>query len=289
MGARYNFSHYYRTQKILQSSFVEYLFYIWAMKNKKAIATIAIGEKYLATFNNICCENWEAYGDRFGYDIILITSPLDVSQRAMNRSASWQKLLILSQSWSNEYERIVWVDLDVIINNTNAYDICDGVPIDMVGAVDAYSIPTKEIHDISLKRMYANWFEMGIPFIDNLQPGAYYTNRGIPGGDLDSVVQAGVFVCSPNHHKEIFESIYYKYEDTNGAEWNYEMPAFSYELLRRGLVKYISPRFNFCVSNIESAFYWGMKENCLKQIHDLSIFMHFAGCMDRMNDAKKLI
>ena len=259
------------------------------MKNKKAIVTIAIGDKYLATFNNICCENWEAYGNRFGYDIILITSPLDVSQRAMNRSASWQKLLILSQSWSNEYERIVWVDLDVIINNANAYDICDGVPIDMVGAVDAYSIPTKEIHDISLKRMYANWLEMGVPFIDNLQPGAYYTNRGIPGDDLDSVVQAGVFVCSPKHHKEIFESVYYKYEDTNGAEWNYEMPAFSYELLRRGLVKYISPRFNFCVSNIESAFYWGMKESCLKQIHDLSIFMHFAGCMDRMNDAKKII
>lgn len=257
--------------------------------NSKAIVTIAIGEKYLSIFNDICHANWNSYCDKFGYDLIVIAHPLDSSERANKRSPSWQKLLILSQPWSNKYERIVWIDLDVIINNENAYDICDGVPIDMIGAVDAYSIPTKEIHDISLKRMYNQWELMGVPFINNLTAGQYYTNRGILGGHLDSVVQAGVFVCSPKHHKEVFEYIYLNYEDTNGAEWNYEMPAMSYELLERNLVKYISPSFNFCVGNIEAAFYMGVNQNCLPQIYSLSIFMHFAGCIDKMQFIKQII
>ena len=257
---------------------------------KKAIVTIAIGEKYLSTFSSICHESWDLYCDRFGYDLIVIAHPLDSSERASKRSPAWQKLLILSQPWSNEYDRIVWVDLDVIINNANAYDICNGVPIEKVGAIDAYSIPTKEIHDISLKSMYANWLDMGVPFIDNLQPGAYYTNRGIPGEDLDSVVQTGVFVCSPKNHREIFEDIYYRYEDTNGAEWNYEMTAMSYELIKNNAVHWISPRFNFCVGNIEAAFYNGMNQiEYLPRIYNLSIFMHFAGCMNKMPTMNQLL
>lgn len=256
---------------------------------KKAIVTIAIGDKYLNIFNDICHANWGVYCDKFDYDLIVIESPIDYSERAINRSPAWQKLLILSQPWSNNYERIVWIDLDVIINNENAYDICDGVPVDMIGAVDSYSIPTKGIHDISLKRMYSQWESLGVPFIQNLSPGDYYMNRGIPGGDLDSVVQTGVFVCSPKHHKEVFEYVYYNYEDTNGAEWNYEMPALSYELLKRDLVKYIPTGFNFCVGNIETAFYLGINQNCLPQIYGLSMFMHFAGCIDRMSSMKKLV
>lgn len=251
--------------------------------HKKAIVTLAIGDGYIDMFRKYCYSSWNEYCDKFGYDLILITSPLDDSPRAHKRSASWQKLLILSQEWSLEYDRIVWIDSDVIINNSYAYDICDGVPMDMVGAVDAYSIPSKEIHDIALSRLYSFWRNHSIPFLDNDTPSKYYTNRGINGNDLCEVVQAGVFVCSPGHHKTLFEKIYYGYEDTHGAEWNYEMPAMSYELIKNNAVHWISPRFNFCVSNIEAAFYNGMNpSDYLLQIYHLSIFMHFAGCTNKM-------
>lgn len=257
---------------------------------KKAIVTIAIGDKYLAIFNNVCYENWNIYCDKFGYHLIVIAHPLDYSERASNRSPAWQKLLILSQPWSNDYERIVWIDLDVIINNNNAYDICDAVPVDKVGAVDAYSIPTKEIHDIALCQLYDYWKSCSIPFLDNKTPSKYYTNRGINGEGLSYVVQTGVFACSPIHHKEIFEKIYYNYEDTHGAEWNYEMPAMSYELIKNNAVHWISPEFNFCVSNIEAAFYNGMNPiEYLPQIYNLSIFMHFAGCIDKMPITSQLL
>ncbi len=113
---------------------------------KKAIVTLAIGDEYLNMFHKYCYDSWNAYCDEYDYDLVLIKHPLDDSLRASKRSASWQKLLILSQEWSSEYDRVVWVDSDVIMNPCYAYDISDGVPMDRVGAVDAYSIPSKEIN-----------------------------------------------------------------------------------------------------------------------------------------------
>lgn len=289
------------------------IFEAGAVRPRRAMVTITIGSQYKQMFERHCAPNWKQYCDRFGYDLIVIDEPLDRSERAEKRSPAWQKLLILSQDWSQKYERIVWVDADVLINNQNALDVCDGVPMDRVGAVEAYSIPTREIHDIALRRLYQFWKENGINYVDNSTPGSYYAERGIPGGDLDHVVQTGVFVCSPKYHRDIFERIYHSYEEEGGAAGNYEMPAMSYELVRACMVTWISPRFNYCVMNLLAAFYpealgigtgrsmGGPLGTCLKKmglgsssqrkalenIHDLSMFVHFAGCaglMDMVRD-----
>lgn len=267
-------------------------------------------------FNAICRANWQKYCNIFGYELIVITQALDKTHRAQQRSAAWQKLLILSQEWSPKYTRIVWVDADVIINNKRASDICKSVPLSKVGAVEAYSIPSRELHDIALKRLYQYWKENDVPYLDNSSPSEYYTNRGIPGGDLDHVVQTGVFVSSPKYHRELFEYIYHSHEDTHGAEWNYEMPAMSYELLRANVVHWLSPRYNFCVTPLLAAFYPETQQKtttafnnitmakkfmehvlykkqtsqvsldlrrALRNIYDLSIFLHFAGCTELMD------
>ena len=91
--------------------------------------------------------------------------------------------------------------------------------------------------------------------------------------------------------------IYNSHEDMHGAEWNYEMPAMSYELIKDDKVYWISTSFNFCVGNILAAFYpdelnkknlinricnklninFAVKNKVLQNIYSLSIFMHFAG------------
>jgi len=282
---------------------------------KKAIVTITLGEKYEKLFAENCKVSWQQYCHKFDYDLIEIRENIDKSDRAQTRSPSWQKLLVLSQKWSFQYDRIVWVDADIIINNTFAYDICTGVPIEKVGAVDSYSIPTREIHDIALARLYKKWGEENVKFLNNLKPNSYYTNRGLPGDTLNEVMQAGVFVCSPKYHREIFELIYNKYEDSHGAEGNYEMPAMSYELIKANLVHWISPRFNFVVGKVLAAFYpeFNLEEKSfwiklfykvtgsgkkirneiellyLKNIYDLSIFMHFAGSINTMTKMKQLL
>lgn len=279
---------------------------------RKALVTLVIGESFNKMFNDLCRKNWNLYCEKFGYELIVIDTPLDNSERAQKRSPAWQKLLILSQPWSKDYNRIVWVDSDVLINTKHAYDIIDGVPEDKVGVVDAYGIPTREIFEISIKRMYESWDKSNTKYVNNIEPKDYYLNRKLPGENLHTVIQAGVFVCSPIFHKQIFEYVYNNYEDGRGNEYNYENPALSYELLRNNLVEFISFRFNFCVLEMMTAFYpselnelvskksimsrvlnklrrmVGIKEEdkykktVLKNLYDLSIFMHFAGCAKDM-------
>ena len=136
-------------------------------------------------------------------------------------------------------------------------------------------------------------------------------NRGLAGKDIDAVVQCGSFVCSQTH-KNLFEYIYYNYEDTHGAEWNYEMPAMSFELMKNNVVHWIPSQFNFCVSDLIATFYpfifhetnfatttvaginavkkkLGLscsipnnQRQALINIFDLRYFIHFAGCSNLM-------
>ena len=285
---------------------------------KKAIATLTIGEKYENLFNNYCKINWEKYSEKFNYDLIVINKNLDDSKRSRERSPAWQKLLILSQEWSKNYDQIVWVDSDVLINYKLAKDISKIVEIENLGAVDAYSIPSKEIYQLSLKRTYDNWKRNGIQYIHNLKPEEYYQKRGINGFDIDAVVQTGVFVSSCEHHRKIFEHIYYSYEDNNkSAAWNYEMPAMSYELIKANLVQWIPIEYNYNVYDIISAYYSfiffkkefllknlynklikkinlnnhvsslsSLEIKCLNQIYNNGYFIHFAGCQNWMSSIK---
>ena len=285
---------------------------------KKAIVTLTLGKKYENLFNTNCKNNWEKYCEKFNYDLIVINQSLDNSKRSRERSPAWQKLLILSQEWSNNYDQIVWIDSDVIINYKSAGDISKIVEKENIGAVDAYSIPSKEIYQLSLKRAYDNWSKNGVKYISNLKPEEYYLKRGINVTDINEVVQTGVFVCSGANHRKIFEHIYYNYEDINKtAEWNFEMPAMSYELIKAGLVQWIPNEYNYNVYDIISSYYsfiffkkdifinkilyslinkfvyknnqaylTSLQIKCLNQVYNNGYFVHFAGCQKWMNNIK---
>jgi len=286
---------------------------------KKAVVTLTIGKKYENMFNKNCKKNLQKYCEKFDYDLIVINQSLDNSKRSRERSPAWQKLLILSQEWSNNYDQIVWIDSDVVINYESAGDISKIVQKENIGAVDAYSIPSKEIYQLSLERTYNNWEKSGIKYISNLKPEEYYQKRGITVTDINEVVQTGVFVCSGVNHRKIFEHIYYSYEDINKtAEWNYEMPAMSYELLKADLVQWIPNEYNYNVYDIISAYYsfiffkkdfsfnkilhtlmnkllyknnhsylTSLQIKCLNQIYNNGYFIHFAGCQNWMNNILK--
>ena len=87
-----------------------------------------------------------------------------------------------------------------------------------------------------------------------------------------------------------FEYIYNSYEDKHGAEWNYEMPAMSYEIIKNNFHHWIRPEYNICVSSITAAFYpfifhinnsdkvYSQEILALKNLYELGYFIHFAGC-----------
>jgi hypothetical protein len=287
-----------------------------ALGNKKAVITLAIGLKYEKLFKDFCEPGLIEYCKRFDYDLICLTTPLDDAERAKNRSPAWQKLLILSQPWSRDYERIVWLDTDIIVNNNNAQDIAKDVPIEKIGAIDQYSIPSRELYQIAFKRFYLS-HHGEIPEINNLSPASYYANNNlICEQPLTQVVQTGVMVASPKHHREIFEYTYNNYEDISDSlhsQSQFEMPALSYELIRKDLVHWLPNQFNFdVISNLLTYYpflvpshkkpsthflarqfknddgdYSREMRVCLDSIYNLAIFMHFNGCHDFMKKMGK--
>lgn len=206
----------------------------------KAIVTLAIGYRYADLWKMFCKDNWEQYATQWGYEIICIDRPLDLSARAESRSPAWQKCLILSQPWSDKYERIVWVDADILIN-PHSPDISEGIPLEKVGATDEYSYPTAELHKIYLDRVSKNSRAMGLFFTNDYDGQQYHANFGLPS-KFDKVVQTGVLVLNSKYHHEIFEHVYYTYEDRPGM--SYEMRPLSYELQDKDTVQWIDSRFN---------------------------------------------
>ncbi|WP_293125597.1 hypothetical protein [Microcoleus sp. bin38.metabat.b11b12b14.051] len=215
------------------------------MTNSKAIVTLTIGKRYLENWQNLCQPNWQKYADRHGYDIICISSPLDDSERAQNRSPCWQKCLILGEESVQKYDRVVWVDADVLINWANAPCIVEGVPVDRVGAAAEWATPNEQLSTEARERLFETW---GIT--DEKDERGTYVKYGIPG-EFDRIVQDGIMVLSPSHHRSILEKVYHECEETGFGE----MPWLSYELLKADRVQWIDPRFS-TVWNVHKALYY---------------------------------
>lgn len=211
------------------------------MSNSKALVTLAIGAKYLHAWRAFCQNNWRRYADLHGYDLIAINHPFDDSERAKRRSPAWQKCLVLSQDFARGYERIVWLDADILINIAAAPSIVEGIPPDKVGAVEEFSTPTRQLFLQAYERACEYWRSRGVNASFARTPADSYARFGLP--QKDDVAQSGVLVVSPRHHRPLLERVYYNYEDRGGAEWG-EMYPLSYELLKSDSVHWIDPLFN---------------------------------------------
>ncbi len=199
---------------------------------KKAIVTLNIGQQYQNSWRNICRKGWQAYCERHDFDLINLDKRLDSSERANKRSPAWQKLLILSQDWSDKYDRIVWVDSDIIVNPA-APSIVDGIPDEKIGCIDEAAYPTLKDHN-------------SIMVSGRIQPssgdaGVFHTCVGLPAAP--HIIQTGVMALSPKHHRELFEHVYNIYEDAGGDRY-YEMRFLSHEVQKAAAQHWIDPRFN---------------------------------------------
>ena len=209
----------------------------------KAIVTLILGDNYQKKFKEHCFSNWKEYADKHGYALLIFDRPLDTSVRAEQRSPSWQKCLVFNEPAVRKYKQVVWIDSDVLINAHVSPCICEGVPVDKVGAVDQSIVPSPEENRVYSKRILEYCKEAGIPYLDDQTDGEFYSCYGILS-DFNSVVQAGVMVASPEYHLDIFLRTYRHYEDRGGVIWNYEMRPLSYELLKEDVVHWIDSRFN---------------------------------------------
>ena len=254
----------------------------------KAIVTLAVGQAYSERFEQFCRKNWAEYAARHGYDIVVFKDPLDRSERAAKRSPAWQKCLVLSQPEMADYERVVWVDSDIAINAA-APSIVEGVPLERIGATDEHAFPSPQARQAILEALIASSPDSGAlskAFWQSWRDaGVWHAAFGLPGGQKH-IVQTGVLVMSPKHHRALLEHVYNSYEDGGSQSLNYEMRPLSHEIQARGLQHWIDPRFNALVWWVFLGSNVGETENELRQfllqLYARSHFLHFAGCANLM-------
>lgn len=261
--------------------------------NRNAIVSMVIGERFRCQWVELCQAEWINYAKRHGFDIIMINHPLDDSTRAASRSPAWQKLLILDQPWALKYERIVWLDSDILINPT-APNILGSVPDHShIGVPSASRDHESPILHIVNERLYKisilpeRW-SIGHKLIN----GRIF--RDIINIDLDdsfNMFCTGILVLNPIHHRELFLRSYLNY---NTESRLYEQPSLSYEICKFGKVTEFSQRFNWMPMLMILLYFpetWEMtmtKEIYLEMLPMLrkefamSYFFHFAGCAPLM-------
>lgn len=255
---------------------------IGSIKNKQAIVTMAVGDWYQNTWEKLFKNSWISYAKKFKLDIIVIQTPLDLEEGI--KYITWQKLLILEQPWIQTYEQIIWMDSDIAISSW-AENIIEYVrspsTIGVSFEADQLSLADKHIFlerliniriPIQLSETYWNTFVKG-----------YYTEANISTNYDDySIVNSGVMVLSPKHHRELLSSVYQNRKPGLGQE----QPALTHAIKTYKDYSQLSPRFNWCmhpfitlymnidVYSKERAY---ILPEIIKNEFDKSYFLHFNG------------
>ena len=262
--------------------------------HRQAIVTVLVGETYVQTWRVMCQPNWQAYADRHGFDLIVIAHLPDASERGLGRSPAWQKLLVLDQPWSAAYERIVWVDADIVISG-HAPNILAVVPDPArIGAsLSGAQFSEAEKH-IYFERLHQVVVE---PQLADLA-WQFTEDNGFAESEIDRegarMLNTGVLVMSSPHHNALLKEIY---ASESGSRL-YEQPALSHEIARRDLLTAITPRFNWVIherrildfADIDTVEHPEVSRliNHLRNELAKAYFLHFAGSMNIMQHLARL-
>jgi len=233
-------------------------------KQKVLLVSIAIGEKYLQQYNSLFRESHENYAKKHDYDFKVINNYLDKNLPHVD-AITFNKLLVCSQEWSNQYDCIILLDADVLIN-INSPPIHKCIDFEnYIGIVNEYSQPTNEIR-LKIQRMMG-W-----------EPNAkeYYKLADLDI-NTEMVFNTGVMVFQPKKHSELLETIYKKYVKksiNHPRKYHYEQSCIGYELQKEQTYKLLDNKWNAIWSLHKMA--GGQLDNFFKQ----NYFIHFAGNTD---------
>lgn len=177
---------------------------------KTAVCTLLVGERFEKLFDQYCARSWQNYCSAHRYELFIFRkafSPLP------GKSMAWQKLFLLEQPELKAFDRIIWVDADIIIKqNAPALD----VPGSKIG------------------------FVLEQPFTGSVE--SWYALFALP--PAQEIVQTGVLSLQ-HEHREILARAR-DYPETQ----MYEMPALSKCISDSGVGYHLDPRFNALLGTI---------------------------------------
>ena len=233
------------------------------MDLKVCLVTIAIGDHYLGEYTKHYKPTQEAYAKKHGYDFKVITDFLDPNVKDKT-TISFNKILVCSQPWSNDYDFIVFVDADVAIYS-------ESPPIhlsidfgDKIGIVNEFAQPNPQQRAIVNLR-----YNLGITAAE------YYLRAGFHI-QTNLLLNTGVLVMQPKKHATFLKNIYDKYilkAINHHRHFQYEQSCIGYELQRNNMFVLLDSKFN----TLAFFYIYAYPNLILKNFTKYVYFLHFAG------------
>jgi hypothetical protein len=259
---------------------------------KVLVVTIAIGERFRSVHRPLFLPSQQEYCRRHGYDFVVVDDFIDRTEFD-RRLITLQKALVCHLAVASNYEYVVFIDADILINVARAPPI--SITFDdsgLVGIVDEYSQPSSE-QRLLIQRA-KHW---------ETSAKDYYR---LCGFDLQthSVLNTGVMVFQPSIHRPMLEQIY-AHGKRSGRDHargsHFEQTLIGFVLQKFGRYRVLQNRWNalFALHLMQHRLTRGSangtdpktKETLLREFHADNFFVHFAGgvyrgverAIDRMN------
>ena len=234
------------------------------------LVTITIGEKYIQQYNTLFRKSQELYANRHGYDFKVITDFLEIDKSNRHPSTiSFQKILVCSQEWSKEYDVIVFIDADILINS-NAPPLPLSTLDKNIQIVNEFSQPT--FHERISIQIRAGW---------ERTPEEYYKLASpIFQLETDYMLNTGLMITQPKIHSEFLQTIYNKYiKESIGHRrgFHFEQSAIGYELQKENRFTLLDNKWNAIWALNSMSKKYGVS---LQEFVDSNYFIHFAGGVD---------
>jgi hypothetical protein len=246
---------------------------------KKAIVTFAHG-KDRQFYEDYFLPSIAAYAKKYTYELIILNELFveitEADPRLRARHNHFQKFLICSQPWSAQYDYIVWMDSDMIINIDRAPDLIEGIPDGKIAAVNERKLFKYEY----AQKVWSRWRP------DLPQTGEEYHKKNGFTHDYRDQFQAGLMVFQPKYHADFLKSLYYTY--LSNMECEHDQPVISYHAQKAGIVHWLDEQWNMVWVLYRILWYPFLNNNdhipllreALKNFHDLSYIVHMAGHVD---------
>ncbi len=218
-------------------------------KKTKAIVTITIGKEHTELFERYCMPTWKPYADKHGYDIIVIREPVKPELVTETKSIHWQKCFVLTHEDVKEYEDVVWIDTDILINYHRAPCIVSNNLSDKIGAVSLQMLSERISENTSgrflpYKNYCINMFQtpenkamLQNHFRKKKLDHHYFECNPLMG------INTGVLVMKPTLHSDFMQNVFYKYQSVEKTQ-DFEQGPIAVELINQNMVNYIDPGFN---------------------------------------------
>jgi hypothetical protein len=211
----------------------------------KALATLAIGSKYLDRWQKHVKSDWILYCERNGLG--LYVEDVDLDESVVKKKPQWQKLLIgkTLQESSFEVTDVCYLDSDILVNPyaPNIFESCHTGRINMVSQLNNLPYP---LHEVLRRMAYLRnqFFDEKYPldsslFMDKEQS---YGFQDLPTqADISS---AGLFVFDVSDFGDWMAQVFYKYDhNVYSLSDGGDQMHINYEFQNTGLVNWIDYRF----------------------------------------------